>query len=276
MDTLGEYLKREREGRGITLEEAAKTTKIRKTYLQAIEDGNFNIESPVFMKGFLKSYAQFLGLNITDILERYDREIHPEKAGEVKEEIKKPTPPVKYGRYLIAGILILSLLVIIAVTSLFKSKEPAPIEIKPAPQPQIFKETTAMANRTTHAMLTTAREKLFKPMTTIVVPIKPVMKTLTTPALPVKPIVMAHTTEKPGKKYTLVISAKEITWLRITVDNGSPKEVLLKKGESATWSADQKITVVAGNAGGVDLTLNGKRLGSLGEPGKVASKVLPE
>lgn len=269
MDSLGEYLKREREKKGITLEEAAKTTKIRKTYLQAIEEGNFDVQSEVFVKGFLKSYAQFLGLDITDVLERYNREIHPEKGGEVKTEIKKPAPPKKYGRYLIPGILTLSLLIIIAVTSLFTRKEHLePVtEIKPAAQAPVFKDETAMANRTTHAILTTTKEKLFQGITSAPTPIPSV----------VKPEVMTvRTTEKPGKKYTLVVSAKEITWLRMTVDDENPTEMLLRKGETATWTANRKFTLVAGNAGGIELTLNGKQLGSLGEPGKVVTKVLPQ
>ncbi|MEK7850641.1 MAG: helix-turn-helix domain-containing protein, partial [Deltaproteobacteria bacterium] len=56
-DNLGEYIKREREKKGITLEEAARTTRIRKVYLQAIEDGDFNIQPSIFMKGFIKSYS---------------------------------------------------------------------------------------------------------------------------------------------------------------------------------------------------------------------------
>lgn len=66
--------------------------------------------------------------------------------------------------------------------------------------------------------------------------------------------------------------ARELTWLRVTVDNNNPLELLLKEGESATLFADTKIKVVAGNAGGIDLTFDGKPLEKLGPSGKVATK----
>jgi cytoskeletal protein RodZ len=252
MDNLGEYIKRERERKGITIEEASRVTKIGKVFLQAIEEGNFEIQLPVFMKGFLKSYAGYLGLDVNDILERYNSILTDKKGEKVEEERIEPVREQK--RYIVPGLIALSLLVL-AVAVLFSIKTPDSTKTEVI-------EPATMANRAVHPILTTPQARLFP--------------SLTTQALPQdKPVAMTNqTTERPQAK-TLLVTAKELTWLRITVDDGNPTEVLMKEGESRTWIAERKFTILSGNAGSIDLTLDGDPLGSLGEPGKVALKVLP-
>ena len=72
METVGEYLKSEREAQGITLEEVAKATKIRKTILKAIEDNKYDALPPkVFAQGFLRNYASYLGLDEAEVVKRF-------------------------------------------------------------------------------------------------------------------------------------------------------------------------------------------------------------
>ncbi|HWI54257.1 MAG TPA: helix-turn-helix domain-containing protein, partial [Desulfobacteria bacterium] len=64
MQSIGESLKNAREQKGISLEQAEDDTKIRKRYLQALEDGEYSIiPGSVYAKGFLRNYANYLGLN---------------------------------------------------------------------------------------------------------------------------------------------------------------------------------------------------------------------
>ncbi len=64
MGSFGEKLKRERELRGVTLEEIAKATKIGTRALQALEDEHFDqLPGGIFNKGFVRAYAKFLGLD---------------------------------------------------------------------------------------------------------------------------------------------------------------------------------------------------------------------
>ena len=62
---LGEYLKISRENAEISLEQVQKQTKIRIKYLKAIENGDFSVipGGEVYIKGFLKNYADSIGLN---------------------------------------------------------------------------------------------------------------------------------------------------------------------------------------------------------------------
>ena len=64
MGTFGDKLKRERELRGVTLEEIAEATKIGTRSLKALEDEHFEqLPGGIFNKGFVKAYAKFLGLD---------------------------------------------------------------------------------------------------------------------------------------------------------------------------------------------------------------------
>jgi len=69
-DTIGQRLKKARTFRHLTLEEVAETTRIRLVYLQALEADDFDvIPSPVQARGFLRNYAQFLELDIDQVVE---------------------------------------------------------------------------------------------------------------------------------------------------------------------------------------------------------------
>ena len=72
---IGGELTRAREGRGLTLENAERDTRISQRYLQALEDERFDvIPAPVYARGFLRSYAQYLGLDPGPLLARFPRE----------------------------------------------------------------------------------------------------------------------------------------------------------------------------------------------------------
>jgi cytoskeleton protein RodZ len=63
--------------------------------------------------------------------------------------------------------------------------------------------------------------------------------------------------------------ALELTWMVVRADGGQEREVLLQKGQTARFSADTGFVVTIGNAGGVELTLNGEPVPSLGASGQV-------
>jgi hypothetical protein len=74
-----------------------------------------------------------------------------------------------------------------------------------------------------------------------------------------------------------VIKAVEPTWIRVQPDEGRATEELLPAGASREWSAERRFLVTLGNAGGVELTLNGKVLPPLGSKGTVIQRLeLPQ
>jgi cytoskeletal protein RodZ len=72
---LGAALRRAREEQGLTLEDAERDTRISKRYLDALENERFDVvPAPVYARGFLRSYSQYLGLDPNEVLSLYPRE----------------------------------------------------------------------------------------------------------------------------------------------------------------------------------------------------------
>ncbi len=75
MKTVGEILKEARREQNLTLEEAESETKIRQKYLEALEDNDWQkLPSLTYTKGFIKNYAQFLGLNLELVMAFFRRQ----------------------------------------------------------------------------------------------------------------------------------------------------------------------------------------------------------
>ena len=84
---VGERFCEEREKKGYTLEEASKATKIRSSFLLAIEKGEYkNLPSSTYVYGFVKNYARFLGLPEHETLALFKREYDEEKVLKVLPE----------------------------------------------------------------------------------------------------------------------------------------------------------------------------------------------
>lgn len=94
MITVGEILKKKRLEKNLTFEEIEKATRIRAKFLIAIEENNHNSLPPsTFVKGFIRNYGIFLGLDPGRLLAIYRRQFN-EKASKVfieKEENPKLT-----------------------------------------------------------------------------------------------------------------------------------------------------------------------------------------
>src|SRR5579863_2566159 len=78
MPSFGENLKREREMRGVSLEEMSETTKISVRLLRALEQDHFaELPGGVFTRSFIRAYAQYLGLDEEHVLSEYKRAAKP-------------------------------------------------------------------------------------------------------------------------------------------------------------------------------------------------------
>jgi cytoskeletal protein RodZ len=94
---LGQLLRKARQERGISLEQLQETTKIRIRYLQAIEEENFSVlPGNFYVRAFIKSYAEAVGLNPDEILRMYQNVI-PSSQTEVKVETIRPKTRARSG-----------------------------------------------------------------------------------------------------------------------------------------------------------------------------------
>lgn len=85
---IGTYLRQHREENHLTLEQVAEHTGIREPYLAALEDGDFHkIPGDVFIRGFLRNYGNYLGLDGNGLVEAYRTGSEPEKILKTAEHL---------------------------------------------------------------------------------------------------------------------------------------------------------------------------------------------
>ncbi len=81
--SLGEKLRQAREERGISISEVAEQTRISSLYLDSIENDNYKpLPGGIFNKGFVKSYAKFIGLDEHEALQDYAKVVAATEGGE--------------------------------------------------------------------------------------------------------------------------------------------------------------------------------------------------
>jgi cytoskeletal protein RodZ len=85
---------------------------------------------------------------------------------------------------------------------------------------------------------------------------------------------VAATREEAAAPVKVVVAAHDASWVQITADGKSLFTGILNPGGVQTAGASERIKVLAGNAGGVDISLNGKKLDPLGPAGQVRSVTL--
>ena len=97
MSSVGEILKNTREAKGITIEQVAEATSIRVLYLEAIENEQFNlVPGEVYLKGFIRNYANYIGLNGPAMVEKYKEQVEANKKRE--HPVQVDTNDIKHNK----------------------------------------------------------------------------------------------------------------------------------------------------------------------------------
>ncbi|MBI1910608.1 MAG: DUF4115 domain-containing protein [Deltaproteobacteria bacterium] len=297
MESPGEYLKRERELRGVTITKVFEATRIPLKFLQAIEADDYEgLPHPTFVKGYIKSYCKFLGIDENDTTLRYEiflkekaerDEPDPEvRARNVKAAAnrKKEFQPIKLISNNTRNILIATAVGIVIIIAVWAFSPSAPVEQPEevakveAPQAQ-----PAPAAEPPQAVEAIPQPQAAAPVQTAPVPGKPaqvkppeaVRPEAAVKQEPVKPTAPAVQAQTEDKKHFLTASANESVWIKIRIDNGDATEVYLRQGEKVNWKASDNFSLLIGNAGGVSLTYDGKPVNNLGISGEVVSLKLP-
>jgi hypothetical protein len=109
MFELGNSLREARARRGVELAQVAAETRIRTRYLQALEDERFELlPGSVYGKGFLRAYADYLGLESQLFVEEYNARFSADEAPAAPPQLELPPWPLRrYG--LAAAVLLLAL-----------------------------------------------------------------------------------------------------------------------------------------------------------------------
>ncbi|HPC74775.1 MAG TPA: DUF4115 domain-containing protein [Syntrophales bacterium] len=270
-------LKHIRQSKGLTIEDIARRTRIRSRFIEAIEEGNYHLlPEKYYAETFIKVYAETLGIDSAPFLDRYrgsfrttDTATRKEPQPDIKVEPgKKMTRPVltKKQCRVIGWTVSLALIAALIVFILYPRE--TIVEI-PAPPPPAGKPVASDGESPAQGDPSKG-EAVEKPGT-----LQEKADAGETPA-PKKDAPPAAVAEETKKKYTLRVEAKELTWLRVKEDRQAARQYLLQPGERLSRQAAERFEIDIGNAGGVELFLQGKSLGAPGKRGEVLRLVLPE
>jgi cytoskeletal protein RodZ len=265
----GAILKRCREYHEISLEEAEEATKIGANYLQALEEDQIGqFASLAYLKGFLRIYTTYLGLNPDDMIRLFDKLYSsgsPQNvskkntAGKGEHPPRKKFPLQKLAMPAILLVLIILTAAIINRTpsaSLTQSR-PAPAAVPtsaPAVQPVFSSAKTPPPGKKAEEISVNQSRQDSLPAT-----VKP-----PTPAA----------TQESSKGFIVRMKVTQSGTLKVTIDGSTSQDYDLSVGDSIEWKAERNIALELSNSGGVDVELNGRQLKPLGLTGKSAVVVL--
>ena len=280
--SLGTHLRALREAKGGSLEDMARSTRVGIRHLEALEDERLtDLPSPVFVRGFIRAYCGFLRENPEPALNRYE-ELAATRAAEQAASVP-PRPRTSWaGSSLVIGLVLLLILgvgLILVNLSVKKSggnslpttknevAKPATSTPPPAPAPSsaVTPAPPPSAPATAAAPAAPAAPPAAGE------PVRPATPPSTAAAA--APAAPRASSASAGGEQRLVIRAVEPTWIRVQTDEGRIAEELLPAGASREWAAERRFLVTIGNAGGVELTLNGRALPPLGPKGTVIQRL---
>lgn len=263
MGSLGERLKAAREAKGVSLLEAEEDTKIRKRYLEALEDEEYNIiPGIVYAKGFLRTYAAYLGFNSDEVMAEFRllniREEKPERAKVKFQEYKAPTvrrrKKLKWKPSLLTVFLAVAAVVTLLVFNNFWND---------------YRGTAIKPPETDKSNIINQGESLQKPQK----PRPPAGGSNGQAAVPDTVYENPAPAPTPEQALTLVLATKDqASWVRVDADGVTKFSGTMAPGQTQNFSANDKIYIKLGNAGTVEVIFNGQNLGFLGSMGQIAKR----
>ena len=281
--SLGGYLRSLREAKGGSLEDMARSTRVGIRHLEALEEERLaDLPSPVFVRGFIRAYCGFLRESPEPALGRY-QELAGTRAAAHAASAPSGPRGTWAGSSVVVGLVLLLVLgvgLILVNLSVKKSGGTSVATAKTEPSSPVTPVAPpAIPAQTPRPVASAAPTHAPAPA-----PAAPAPSVATEPARPTPPPApSAPTAASPVARpasgiavtggQRLVIRALEPTWVRVQPDEGRVAEELLPAGASREWAAERRFLLTIGNAGGVELTLNGKALPPLGAKGTVIQRL---
>lgn len=270
---LGNLLKTKREIHGLTRRDVVVKIKIPLEQLEAIEDGRLSSLPPVFAKGFLRAYANELGLDAETILEDYRQMTggfknepasrEPLSAHYVESSVGAEKAGGHKRLFMILGLVVFLALVLFLWPGLRSGlgsfipllgnvpgfKPDVPLTLPPANEPSGEPIQDKVADPGPGA-IPPPEDDIFvgDPISE---PIHDIMRgKLESPVV-----------QQGG---TLIVASREDkVWVEVLVDDKFHEFLLLKAGEPYGWKSERQITITTGQANALNVNWNGQDLGVL-------------
>jgi cytoskeletal protein RodZ len=226
--SFGTWLRRQREVRQISLREVADRTKISLRYLEAMEEDRFDVlPAPVFAKGFLREYARYVGLSPDEVVNHYLAVQQPQPGEDLEETmIGKVVKAAKAERkararsWGYAVFVVLAALAILGLVWLFShlAQKRSQDPAASSPPPPIAAPPT---------------------------------DTVQAASLPAP-------AEAPKAPLEVTLDFTDDCWVQAVIDGKNHIEEQRVQGESMPILAQESVQLTLGNAGGVEIQVNGR------------------
>lgn len=295
MDELGHILREARETKGLTLQEVQDETRISTRYLEALEGGEYDrLPTPVHVRGFLRNYARFLGLDPEPLLDRYEYGqsqrpkqpnliINQESVGPALKE-----PPANHhffdpvnmevdagysGRGGSSSETILRLVIIAALIGFIYLAAQRFVPLLSGEgdgSEQLTEEIQDAVQNLLNESTPTPTPSVTPDINATGILTSTSRNNFSTSAgdgeatpLPTRPPLPATM-----EQILLDIFINERAWIEVTIDGDVVFSGIARPGDTFQWEADSEAHILTGNAIGVDVSINGTNLGPLGDRGQ--------
>ncbi len=232
---FGEKLREAREAKGYSLDYIEEETKIRKLYIEALEQETFDLLPPkVYATGFVRRYSKCLGLNSDKMVDQFQSLAYKDEPFNVEPEIIKEKKfdsgfHIPY-RNILAGIIFLIIAIWAGKLVLTYITGSIDVTDKQTPAPPKVEESVKE---------------------------------------PAKGPVKEVPPQVEVEKVVVMIEARQDCWLNVVVDDENVFTKILRAGDKQKFEGKQSVYIKAGNAGGIDITYNGKTVEPIGKYGEV-------
>jgi cytoskeletal protein RodZ len=239
--SLGSSITQARKSAGLSIEDLSASTNIRTALLKEIESNNFaNCGGETYARGHIRNIAMKLGVDPLIFIAAFeDEQMHTDRSMKellVENSVMRQPEEARKVSWKVLATISVSSLFIVGLAQIIISN--------------------------------TATVEIPEPIASITASESPTPSPEATEATPTE-----QATVSTGEGVELVISATRAkSWLFVSDATGRTLfSGQMSRGSSKTFRTDVSLNVKIGNAGGVDLTVNGKKVDSIGVDGEVVS-----
>ena len=304
---FGTFLRQAREKRGISLQQVSATTKISARVLEALERNDpRKLPGGIFSRAFVRSYAREVGLDPENAVEKFVAAFPELGTTESTPTVAVPDDPETFeSRRRVATtvlqLIVISVVILIIVVVYYSMRRNQPHAVSVVPETTQEQRTVAQASApppvtppaadqappgatpgdsplsapgpSSSTVATTTPGAAATPGGAPAGPAPTTQAPAATPA-PSSPAPAASQAAETDAPLTIEIAATGACWTVLTIDGTRVMARTLDPGEHVSYPVRTFVTVNAGNAGALSLTLNGKAARSIGTAGQVVTATI--
>jgi cytoskeleton protein RodZ len=282
MGSFGENLRREREMRGISLDEIAASTRIAIRFFQAMEADDFaSLPGGIFTRSFIRSYAKYLGLDEEQVIAEYQLTAQPKdlELSRLMFASSSNSPRPERRSWLLPGLLAAAMLA--GGYALFRyahRSEEAPSispstglgeKTGPETSPPAPAETSAAGSSSAPAPSSAGSAPASNPASAGQDPSQKQSPSADRQSQPAATPAAPPAGPTTSEDMVLQVAATERVWVSVDADGKTALQRTLDPQDIRTIKAKDHFDLLTGNAQGLILTLNGETLKPVGREGEV-------